>query len=123
MTTMHPRLEREAKTIEAMVALYCRQQHSPAGPELCADCAALLEYARERLRLCPFQEKKSTCAKCTVHCYRPVMRESVRRMMRYAGPRMLLHHPVMAALHLLDGLRKPPVLERKTKPIHKEKIR
>ena len=27
--------------------------------------------------------------------------------MRYAGPRMLLTHPILAILHLVDGLRKP----------------
>jgi hypothetical protein len=26
--------------------------------------------------------------------------------MRYAGPRMLLRHPLLAILHQLDGLRK-----------------
>jgi hypothetical protein len=35
------------------------------------------------------------------------MREKIRDVMRYAGPRMLLTHPVMAIAHLLDGLRKP----------------
>jgi hypothetical protein len=28
-------------------------------------------------------------------------------VMRYAGPRMLLSHPFLALLHLIDGLRKP----------------
>ncbi len=36
------------------------------------------------------------------------MREKIRRVMRYAGPRMLLRHPVMALLHMVDGLRKEP---------------
>jgi hypothetical protein len=27
--------------------------------------------------------------------------------MRYAGPRMLFSHPLLAFMHLLDGLRKP----------------
>ena len=29
--------------------------------------------------------------------------------MRHSGPKMLLHHPVMAILHLLDGRKKAPV--------------
>jgi hypothetical protein len=41
------------------------------------------------------------------------MREQIRQVMRYAGPRMLLHHPIHAVLHLLDGIRKPPTLNRK----------
>jgi hypothetical protein len=36
------------------------------------------------------------------------MRERVRAVMRYAGPRMLLRHPILAVLHLLDGMRPPP---------------
>ncbi len=32
------------------------------------------------------------------------MRERVRAVMRYAGPRMLLCHPILALLHLRDGL-------------------
>jgi hypothetical protein len=36
------------------------------------------------------------------------MRGQVREVMRYAGPRMLLRHPVLAVLHLLDGMRPIP---------------
>jgi hypothetical protein len=31
------------------------------------------------------------------------MREQVRAIMRYAGPRMLLRHPVLALMHVWDG--------------------
>lgn len=113
-TEFGPRLSREWNTIEKMAYLYCHQyHHSPKGT-LCADCQELKDYAYQRLCKCPFGENKSTCATCTVHCYKPVMRERVRVMMRYAGPRMLLHHPVLAVLHLIDGKRKPPAVERKT---------
>ncbi|MBN2412736.1 nitrous oxide-stimulated promoter family protein [candidate division KSB1 bacterium] len=30
----------------------------------------------------------------------------VRRVMRYAGPRMLLRHPVLTFWHVVDGRRK-----------------
>ncbi len=115
MEKLHPRIARERDTIVKMSALYCRKyHHSPKGT-LCPECQELVDYALERLRRCPFQENKSTCAKCAVHCYKPVMREKVRNVMRHAGPLMLLHHPVLAFLHLvIDGRRKPPVLERKT---------
>jgi hypothetical protein len=43
-----------------------------------------------------------------VHCYKPDMREKVRAVMRYAGPRMLRRHPVLSVLHLIDSLRKTP---------------
>ena len=100
------RLDREARTVEAMIRLYCRAHHGPAdGP--CAECRDLAAYARERLARCPSQEKKPTCAKCPVHCYRPDRREAIRAVMRYAGPRMLFRHPLLAVAHLADGLRRP----------------
>lgn len=107
MGNRHSRMTRECNTIAVMVTLYCRNQH--AGDGLCAECRELLDYAWERLKKCPFQEGKTTCAKCAVHCYKPVMREKIRVVMRYSGPRMLRRHPVLAILHLIDGLRKGPV--------------
>ena len=47
------------------------------------------------------------CGKCLVHCYQPQMREKVKGVMRYSGPRMLLHHPVLAMHHAVDGFKKP----------------
>ena len=100
------RLQREAHTVAAMIRHYCRDHHHTPD-RLCADCAELLAYARRRLTRCPFQERKTTCGKCPVHCYAPAMRERIREVMRYAGPRMLFSHPLLALMHLLDGLRKP----------------
>jgi hypothetical protein len=115
MSLDHPRMARELHTIEAMIGLYCRDQHGseqqamPATGTLCADCQELLAYARARLERCPYQEDKTTCARCPVHCYKPAMRERIRVVMRYAGPRMLYRHPVLAVRHLLDGRRKKPL--------------
>jgi hypothetical protein len=113
MSFDHPRMARELRTIDAMIRLYCRDQHRPVdgrgAQALCAECQELLDYARARLERCPFQEDKTTCAKCPVHCYRPAMRERIRVVMRYAGPRMLLRHPLLAVRHLLDGRREKPL--------------
>lgn len=103
----HPRMARESKTIEAMINIYCRDHHG-SQDELCSECRELLGYARWRLEKCPFQENKTTCAKCPVHCYKPVMREQVRVVMRYAGPRMLRRHPILTLFHFIDGLREEP---------------
>ena len=100
------RLQREAHTVAAMIRRYCRDRHHTTDG-LCPECAELLAYARHRLARCPFQERKTTCGKCPVHCYAPAMRERIRAVMRYAGPRMLFSHPLLALMHLLDGLRKP----------------
>lgn len=109
------RMARERRTIDAMIALYCRDHNGGTG-SLCPDCLELMEYAHARLSKCPFQASKPTCAKCPIHCYRPAMRERVRAVMRYAGPRMLYRHPILALWHMLDGLRKPPPLPRRRAP-------
>ena len=108
MPSEHPRMNRERKTIEAMIRLYCADKHENKA-ELCTDCAELLDYAQARLDKCPFQEGKTTCAKCPVHCYKSDKREQVRVVMRYSGPRMLHRHPILTLYHLIDGRRKEPV--------------
>ncbi len=105
------RRARELRTLEAMMRMYCRHHHR-AQP-LCAECSALARYARRRLERCIFGDSKPTCASCLVHCYRPDMRERVRAMMRWAGPRMLLRHPLLAIRHMIDGRRPVPELPAK----------
>lgn len=112
LATQHPRITREKKTIEHMVELYCKKHHGTKG-ELCQDCSEFLSYAKLRLDKCPFQENKSTCGKCVVHCYKPEMKDKVRVIMRYSGPRLLLYHPSLALHHVWDGRKKPPKLGKK----------
>jgi uncharacterized membrane protein YgcG len=104
------RLAREERTLAAMVALYCRDHHGPEAARdaagACAECAELLAYARLRLERCRYGAEKPTCAVCPTHCYKPAMRERVREVMRYSGPRMLRVHPVLAVAHLVDGRRR-----------------
>lgn len=101
------RMASEARTIQAMIRLYCRRHHG-GGREICPACRELEEYALKRLAACPFQEGKTTCGKCPIHCYKPVMRERVRQVMREIGPTMIVRHPLMALRHLVDGLRQKP---------------
>ena len=98
---------REKKTVEAMIRLYCRSLHR-GKEDLCPDCRELSEYALERLDRCPFGEEKPTCSNCSVHCYKPSMRERIRDVMRYAGPRMFHRHPVLTFHHVLSGRKKTP---------------
>lgn len=92
------RIEEEKKTVGQMIRLYCRKKEG--NEQLCPQCKELLEYAHGRLSSCPFGEKKSSCRLCTVHCYKPEMKKHISEVMRYAGPRMLLHHPIAALRHL-----------------------
>lgn len=108
---LHPRLAREFKTVVAMVQIYCRDHHATAPDfTICSECTELLDYTLRRLEKCPFQQQKSTCGKCTIHCYKLDMRNKVREVMRYSGPKMIRNHPLLAILHLLDSMRKPKIL-------------
>src|SRR5215831_9148573 len=94
------RLDREWKTVTAMIHIYCRDQH---GGALCAECQDLSRYVRQRLEHCRFGQEKPTCAKCPVHCYQRERRARIKEVMCYAGPRMLREHPWLTLRHLLDG--------------------
>ena len=102
---MSTRLEREKTTVEMMIRLYCKDHHHSVDV-LCSECQELLNYAMTRLTHCKFGESKPTCGKCTVHCYKPVMRKRIIDIMRYSGPKMLFAHPIAAIRHLIDGLKK-----------------
>ena len=107
MLVKSSRIAREIKTVQLMISLYCRRHHH--SRKLCNECVELTNYALERLKNCPFQEGKTVCAKCPVHCYQPVMREKIRDVMRYAGPRMTHRHPVLTLFHFIDKIRKKPI--------------
>jgi hypothetical protein len=94
----------EIQTVRAMIGIYCRAHHWSAR-ELCADCTKLLAYAGERIAKCPFGIDKPVCNHCTVLCYKPAMRVEIQRVMRYAGPRMPVLHPLLALRHLLRSRR------------------
>jgi hypothetical protein len=101
------RLRREARTVELMVTMHCRHTHgigARAGKAtpLCPDCAELLNYALARIHACRFGVQKPVCSRCTVHCFRPAMRDQIRAAMRYSGPHMTYRHPYLAMRHLLD---------------------
>ncbi|MFZ4479335.1 MAG: nitrous oxide-stimulated promoter family protein [Rhodoferax sp.] len=102
---------RELKTIEVMIRMYCVHHH--AGAPLCAQCSELFVYAQRRLQRCVFGDAKPNCAKCVVHCYASDMRERIRIVMRWAGPRMLLRHPVLGLRHMLADRKPIPVLPNK----------
>ena len=104
---------REARTLELMIGLRCRRLHRPPSGALCPDCGRLRDYARERLARCPHGEGKPVCSRCSIHCYRPERREEIRRVMRFAGPRMLFVHPLLAIGHLAAARLPAPLARRK----------
>ena len=93
------RIEGEKRIVEAMIRIYCRGRGH--GEALCEECSDLLDYSVARLDSCKFGEDKPFCSKCNVHCYRKDMRDRIRGVMRYSGPRMLLYDPLAAIRHFL----------------------
>ncbi len=106
--------EREKQVVAEMMGLYCRSKHHTKKEDgLCPECAALCDYAWQRSDKCPFMETKSFCVNCKVHCYRPEMREKIREVMRYAGPRMIFHRPGMAISHAVSMLKEKQKMRQK----------
>ena len=99
LTGMEGKIKREKRTIEAMIRIWCGKKHG--GKDLCVECSGMLEYAVRRVDRCIFHAEKPACKDCPVHCYAPLMKERVREVMRYSGPRMIYRHPVLAVMHLL----------------------
>jgi len=95
------RIKRERKTIDKMINLYCNINHGTQNI-LCADCQTLKDYAFQRLLNCPFHENKPVCANCSVHCYKQDMREKIKQVMRFSGPKIFFRHPYLSVLHLID---------------------
>ena len=105
MPDLTTKREREKQMVSEMIALYCHHQHHTPRGQLCDQCAELARYASSRSDHCPFMETKTFCSNCKVHCYKPEMREKIREVMRFSGPRMLLVHPAAAIRHVIETRR------------------
>ena len=103
LSQMPNRLEREKTTVQIMLRLYCKDHHHTING-LCPECQGLADYALNRLTRCKFGERKPTCGKCTVHCYKPEMRKAIIDIMRYSGSKMIFAHPMVSIRHLIVSL-------------------
>lgn len=106
--------EREKIVVSEMIGLYCRRNHHTKQGKLCAKCEELNTYARGRSDHCPFMETKTFCSNCKVHCYKPEMRQKIRAVMRFSGPRMIFYHSVMALRHLVESKKEKRRLTKAT---------
>lgn len=111
--------EKEKKVIPVMIRTYCRGVHKAerkaqgiGRDEVCAECRELTEYALFRLEKCPFKVNKKFCAFCKVHCYKSEMREKIRAVMKYSGPRMICSHPIFAISHVAQVIRHKKSLKK-----------
>ncbi|HAK00070.1 MAG TPA: nitrous oxide-stimulated promoter family protein [Bacteroidales bacterium] len=86
----------EKKTVAAMITVYCSGNKHKMP---CAKCEALKEYALMCLDNCPYGDRKPACKECPIQCYKPEMREKIKVVMRYAGPRMIWKYPWLSLWH------------------------
>lgn len=105
--------EYEKRVVSQMIAIYCKKHHKTKGI-LCSECKELDTYAKQRSDKCPFMETKTFCSNCKVHCYKPEMREKIKAVMRFSGPRMIFYHPVTAVKHLIATQKEKKLLEDKS---------
>lgn len=104
MQNVEQKRQREKELVSQMIALYCKRKHHHANG-LCPECEQLDAYAKMRSDRCPFMETKTFCSNCKVHCYKPEMREKIREVMRFSGPRMIFYHPIIAIRHVIESKR------------------
>ena len=111
MNKIESKREREKRTVSLMIRIYCKKKHG-TKKGLCPECDALDAYARMRSDKCPFMETKTFCSNCRVHCYKADMREKIRAVMRFSGPRMIFSHPIMAIRHVIESQKEKRRLEK-----------
>ncbi|KZL92740.1 nitrous oxide-stimulated promoter family protein [Clostridium magnum] len=90
----------EKEIFDKITIIYCKGNNHSVIP--CSRCKEIMNYAHLRINSCTFGDDKKFCSKCTVHCFKPDMRENVKKIMRYSGPRIIFYHPIMAMKHLLS---------------------
>lgn len=103
--------EKEIRVVTLMIKKYCKGNHKTCKGELCTECTELLNYVEFRRSKCPFGDNKPFCSNCRIHCYKPEMREKIRQVMRYSGPRIVLDHPILATRHLIESKQEKKKLE------------
>lgn len=90
-------IQQEKKLITLMIEIY-EKRHGE-------DLSSLKEYAYKRIIHCPRKKEKTFCSSCPIHCYAPDYRQQIKMVMKYAGPRMIYKHPIIAIKHMVNTLK------------------
>lgn len=113
--------EKDLRTVRFMIELYCRRKHKTEKGQMCKECAELWEYVQLRRQKCPFKDNKPFCSNCKIHCYKPEMREKIKEVMRYSGPRMMFYDPRIAWAHVFETIARKRREKRQLKAKKKAK--
>ena len=95
-------MRQKPSLIETMIHIYCDGNCEPKS--FCSNCQLLLDYAVDRLEKCPKGTQKTSCGRCDTPCYREPYKSQIRTVMRYAGPRMAVRHPIKTVKYVIDHL-------------------
>jgi hypothetical protein len=100
--------EKELKTVKTMIMMYCHKKHKTKGKVLCNECIELYQFVEVKRNRCPFGDEKGFCANCRIHCYKSntIMRDRIRIVMKYSGPRLMFKHPIMSISHMIETIKK-----------------
>lgn len=93
--------------MEAIGSIYCCGNHDDVirGEDImCPECRKAIEGTLQRAEACPHGHE-GNCQDCDTHCQRGEAQQSIKRIMRYAAPRMAFRHPLMTATYLRKKLR------------------
>lgn len=104
----NPYIRKEVETIRIMTEIYCSAHHGTEKGNLCPECEEFYLYSAKRLACCPFGENKPVCAKCKIHCFGKEFKGKAKAIMAFAGPRLVLRHPILSLRHLMALRREAP---------------
>lgn len=94
--------DKELAVVRLMIGLYCKKMHK-CSDILCSECLVMQDYVEHRLSKCPHNDDKPFCSNCKIHCYKADMRLKIKGVMRFSGPRMIFHHPIVAIQHVIEN--------------------
>ena len=83
MSAVEEKREREKEVVSLMISLYCRKKHGSRKGELCQKCRELNDYARCAATNAPSWNRRPSAYQLRVHCYKPQMREEIRKVMKF----------------------------------------
>lgn len=70
------KIEKERKIVKLMIELYYDKKLKHQFEDEKND---LIKYVNFRLDKCPFQDKKTFCSKCKIHCYQDAYKEKIKK--------------------------------------------
>ena len=97
VSIMDKKIEYEYELVCQMIDLFARKNDTYSTEEI----GELKAYVKERLISCKNRPNKPFCSYCKIHCYKPKMRDMIREIMRFSGPRFIFYRPYESIKHLL----------------------